>query len=83
MPVTSVSTDAESLTMTVVAQFDAPVRRLWDAYLDPRQLERFWGPPNYSAAFTRHDGCVGWSQQVRDDRTGRGGVPWRVGVGCR
>lgn len=59
MPVTSVTKDAEALTMTVVAEFDAPVRRLWDAYLDPRQLERFWGPPTYPAGFTRHDGCVG------------------------
>ncbi|MCW2528070.1 MAG: hypothetical protein JWM76_2930 [Pseudonocardiales bacterium] len=59
MPVTSVTKDAESLTMTVVADFDAPVRRLWDAYLDPRQLERFWCPRSFPAVFTRHDGCAG------------------------
>ena len=59
MPVLSVIKDVESLTMTVVAEFHAPVRRLWDAYMDPRQLERFWGPPTYPAVFTRHDGCVG------------------------
>jgi uncharacterized protein YndB with AHSA1/START domain len=59
MPVTSVSKDPAALTMTVVADFAVPVRRLWDAYLDPRQLERFWGPPDYPATFTRHDGCVG------------------------
>ena len=59
MPITSVTKDRESLTMIVVADFDVPVRRLWDAYLDPRQLERFWGPPSYPAVFTRHDGCVG------------------------
>ncbi len=59
MPITSVTKDADALTMTVVAEFDAPLRRLWDAYLDPRLLERFWGPPTYPAVFTRHDGCVG------------------------
>ena len=59
MPITSVTHDAEALTMTVVADLDAPLRRLWDAYLDPRLLERFWGPPTYPAVFTRHDGCVG------------------------
>jgi uncharacterized protein YndB with AHSA1/START domain len=59
MPIVSVTKDAGALTMTVVAQFDAPLRRLWDAYLDPRMLERFWGPPTYPAVFTRHDGCVG------------------------
>ncbi len=59
MPVTSVTKDPEALTMTVVADFPVPARRLWDAYLDPRTLERFWGPPTYPATFTRHDGCVG------------------------
>lgn len=55
MPITSVVKDPENLTMTVVADFTAPVRRLWDAYADPRQLEKFWGPPEWPATFTRHD----------------------------
>lgn len=55
MPVTSVTKDPEALTMTVVADFPVPVERLWNAYADPRQLERFWGPPTYPATFTRHD----------------------------
>lgn len=59
MPVTSVTRDPDTLIMTVVADFSAPLRRLWDAYLDPRQLERFWGPPTYPAQFTRHDGASG------------------------
>lgn len=59
MPVTSVDTDAESLTMTIRAEFPVAVHRLWDAYADPRQLERFWGPEGYPATFTRHDVAVG------------------------
>lgn len=59
MTITSVDTDPQALTITVVADFTVPVRRLWDAYLDPRQLDRFWGPPGYPATFTRHDGFVG------------------------
>jgi uncharacterized protein YndB with AHSA1/START domain len=59
MPVTSVHQDTDTLTLTVVADFDATVERLWDAYADPRQLESFWGPPTYPATFTRHDMCVG------------------------
>ncbi len=55
MPVTSVEKDLNALTMTVVADFPVPVRRLWDAYADPRQLEKFWGPPEWPATFTRHD----------------------------
>lgn len=55
MPITSVNKDPEALTMTVVADFGVPVRRLWDAYADPRQIEKFWGPPEWPATFTRHD----------------------------
>lgn len=59
MPITSVSKDPGTLTMTVVAHFPVPLERLWNAYADPRQLERFWGPPTYPASFTRHDMYVG------------------------
>ena len=59
MPVTDVVTDAENLTMTVVADLAAPVERVWDAYSDPRQLERFWGPPGWPATFTHSDHTVG------------------------
>jgi uncharacterized protein YndB with AHSA1/START domain len=59
MPITSVTRDPEHLTMTVVAEFPATVQRLWEVYVDPRQLERFWGPPTYPATFTRHDAAVG------------------------
>lgn len=55
MPVTSVDQDTAALTVTVIADFTVPVRRLWDAYVDPRQLERFWGPPGWPTTFTRHD----------------------------
>ncbi|MDI6024167.1 SRPBCC family protein [Leucobacter sp. UT-8R-CII-1-4] len=59
MPITSVDIDPQALTLTVIADFTAPVRKLWDAYLDPRQIERFWGPPTHPATFTRHDGFTG------------------------
>ncbi|OUZ11212.1 ATPase [Aeromicrobium sp. PE09-221] len=59
MPITSVEKDPDNLTMTVTAEFGVPLRRLWDAYADPRQLERFWGPPTYPATFVRHDFAEG------------------------
>jgi uncharacterized protein YndB with AHSA1/START domain len=59
MPITSVSSDAAALTLTVVADYPVPVARLWAAYVDPRQLERFWGPVEWPATFTRHDMAVG------------------------
>ncbi|NQX30042.1 SRPBCC domain-containing protein [Microbacteriaceae bacterium VKM Ac-2854] len=59
MPVTSVEKDLDTLTITITADFAASQRRLWDAYTDPRQIERFWGPPTYPATFLRHDAAVG------------------------
>jgi uncharacterized protein YndB with AHSA1/START domain len=59
MPVIEIRKDPHTLTMTVLAQFAAPVPRVWAAYADPRQLERFWGPPTWPAKFLRHDFVVG------------------------
>jgi uncharacterized protein YndB with AHSA1/START domain len=55
MPVTSVTTEPEALTMTVVGDFPVTVERLWAAFADPRQLERFWGPPGYPATFDTYE----------------------------
>lgn len=59
MPVIDITSDPEALTLTVTAEFDAPVERLWQAYTDPRQLERFWGPPGWPATFSEYDLTVG------------------------
>jgi uncharacterized protein YndB with AHSA1/START domain len=59
MPLTSVIKDTAKLTLTVVGDYPVPQQRLWDAFADPRQLERFWGPPFAPATFTRHDFKVG------------------------
>jgi uncharacterized protein YndB with AHSA1/START domain len=55
MTVTAVRKDPESLTMTIEAEFDASPTRVWQLWADPRQLERWWGPPTYPATFTTHD----------------------------
>jgi uncharacterized protein YndB with AHSA1/START domain len=59
MPITAVTTDPVALTMTMVGDYAVPVQRLWEAWTDPRQIERFWGPPGWPARFTRHDLVVG------------------------
>ena len=41
MPLTSVTRDATKLTLTVVGDYPVPQQRLWDAFADPRQFERF------------------------------------------
>ncbi|BBY77207.1 activator of HSP90 ATPase [Mycolicibacterium parafortuitum] len=55
MPVTDVQHDLENRTLTIVADFAAPVRRVWQIYADPRQLEKIWGPPEYPATVVDHD----------------------------
>ena len=55
MTVTAVRKDPQRLTLTVEAEFDASVERIWQLWADPRQLERWWGPPTYPATVTRHD----------------------------
>ncbi|MFL6045555.1 MAG: SRPBCC domain-containing protein [Propionibacteriaceae bacterium] len=55
MTVTDVRKDPETLTMTLDAQFDASPERVWQLWADPRQLERWWGPPTYPATVTAHD----------------------------
>jgi uncharacterized protein YndB with AHSA1/START domain len=55
MTVTAVRKDPKTLSMTIDAEFDASPERVWQLWADPRQLERWWGPPTYPATFTKHD----------------------------
>ena len=55
MTVTAVDKDPDAHTMTLTAEFEASPDRVWQLWADPRQLERWWGPPSYPATFTRHD----------------------------
>ncbi len=55
MPVTDVQQDLDNLRLTIVADFAAPVSRIWQVYADPRQLEKIWGPPEYPATVVDHD----------------------------
>ena len=55
MPVIDVRHDLDNRTLTIVADFAAPVERVWQIYADPRQLEKIWGPPEYPATVVDHD----------------------------
>lgn len=55
MTVTAVRKDPEALSLSLNAEFDASPERVWRLWSDPRQLERWWGPPTYPATFTKHD----------------------------
>ncbi len=47
--------DREALTFTIVADLAAPPSTVWLVWSDPRQLERWWGPPRWPATFEQHD----------------------------
>jgi uncharacterized protein YndB with AHSA1/START domain len=55
MTVIDVAKDTERLTMTMTAEYDVTAERAWQLWNDPRQLERWWGPPTYPATFVDHD----------------------------
>lgn len=59
MGITSVDTDYDNLTITLIADFDAPIERVWDLWSDPRKLERWWGPPTDPATFRTLDLTAG------------------------
>jgi uncharacterized protein YndB with AHSA1/START domain len=59
MTVTSIDKDLDNLTFTLVADLDASVERVWQLWADPRQLERWWGPPSYPATMEDHDLTAG------------------------
>lgn len=59
MPVTNVTTDPDTRSLTITAEFAAPPERVWEIYADPRQVEKIFGPPGYPATFVDHDLSVG------------------------
>jgi uncharacterized protein YndB with AHSA1/START domain len=59
MPVVSTTKDESALTLTLVAEYDVSPARVWQLWADPRQLERWWGPPTWPATFDQHDLTVG------------------------
>ena len=54
MTVVSSTKDPEALSFSIVSEFAAPPARVWQIWSDPRQLERWWGPPTWPATFEEH-----------------------------
>jgi uncharacterized protein YndB with AHSA1/START domain len=59
MSLVSVEKDFDTLSLTLTADFEAPIERVWQLWADPRQLERWWGPPTHPATVEKHDLAVG------------------------
>lgn len=79
MSITSVDTDYEKLTITLIADFDAPIERVWEMWSDPRKLERWWGPPTHPATFETLDLTPGGeAKYVMSGPDGDTWGTWRV-----
>ena len=80
MTVVDVRKDVASHSMTIVAEYPASMARVWQLWADPRQLERWWGPPGYPATFTEHQlsagGLVRYFMTSPEGERYHGG--WRV-----
>jgi uncharacterized protein YndB with AHSA1/START domain len=59
MPIVSTTKDTDALTLVVVGEYAATPERVWQLWSDPRQLERWWGPPTWPATFEQHEVKVG------------------------
>jgi uncharacterized protein YndB with AHSA1/START domain len=54
LSIVSVEKDFDGLSLILIAEFDAPIERVWQLWADPRQLERWWGPPTHPATVEKH-----------------------------
>jgi uncharacterized protein YndB with AHSA1/START domain len=81
MTVTAVHKDLDTLTLRIISEFAATPERIWQLWADPRQLERWWGPPVWPATFTTHEltpgGRVAYHMTGPDGNEAHGW--WRVG----
>ncbi|WP_104140997.1 SRPBCC domain-containing protein [Arthrobacter sp. ZGTC131] len=80
MTVISSTKSTEALSFTLVAEFDADVERVWQIWEDPRQLERWWGPPTWPATFVKHEFTPGGeaSYYMTGPEGEKAGGWWRI-----
>jgi uncharacterized protein YndB with AHSA1/START domain len=80
LSIVRVEKDYDALSLVLVAEFDAPIERVWQLWADPRQLERWWGPPSHPATVEKHDLSVGGEVTyfLTGPRGERSGGWWRV-----
>ncbi len=80
MTVVDVQKDLGTRSLTIVTDHHATPERLWRLWADPRQLEGWWGPPDYPSTVTDHDltsgGVVRYYMTGPDGERSHGG--WRV-----
>ena len=74
--IVSVEKDYDELSLVLIAEFAAPIERVWQLWADPRQLERWWGPPSHPSTFEKHELVAGGEVTYAMAGASRGW--WRV-----
>ena len=65
MTVTSLDKDLDNLSLTLVADFDAPIERVWQLWADPRLLERWGAFDVYPQSVGQMDALLNPPQEAR------------------
>lgn len=80
MTIAAIRKDIAAASLTITTEYSATPDRIWLLWADPRQLERWWGPPTHPATVTDHDlsagGTVRYYMTAPDGEKYYGG--WRV-----
>ncbi len=66
-------------TLTITRVFDAPRERVWQAWTDPEQVKRWWGPQGYTSPVDQIDLRVG-GKYLFSMRSPEGRDYWSAGV---
>ena len=76
----TITIDRESATFGIDSVYEASEERIWRLWADPRQFERWWGPPSHPATVTDHEltpgGAVRYYMTSPEGEKFHGG--WRV-----
>ncbi len=80
MTITDLRKDVDAGALTIETEYPAGPERVWRLWADPRQLERWWGPPSHPATVTEHEispgGLVRYHMTGPEGEQYHGG--WRV-----
>ena len=58
------TTETKQRNVVVTRVFDAPVERVWQAWSEPEQVKRWWGPTGFSCPLAEMDFRVGGTSLV-------------------
>lgn len=59
MPGNNVEVDKEKLQIRMSRVFNAPRERVWQAHVDPKAIEKWWGPRRYKTTVEKLEPKVG------------------------